>query len=336
MLKPGLIRFLLSSLVIFYHLSGSIFIGTMAVYCFFMLSGYWVTYTYEEKYLKSTNPVKVFYLSRILRIFPVYLLVAVLSFITMLLYHPTLWESISSLEGGRKVLFYVSNLFIIGYNQLTLKPIVPAWSLDIELQFYIILPVLLLLQKTRTIRIIFLAVAATLTITLSVFYTHSYLTKTVISFLSYFFIGVVMYEEKVRFSQKLELIFNLLFILILVFHFSLYSSAAYISIKASNNYELYFNEILCLFTIPLLFNSVYRKSDNFDRTLGNVSYVLYLLHWVLFMPYNHFIIGLSKIQRVPVSLLYLFITYLLAYIIFIIFDKPIDKLRRTWLENRSY
>lgn len=333
MLKSGLIRFLLASLVIFYHLSGSIFIGTMAVYCFFILSGYWVTYMYEAKYLKCANPIKIFYQSRILRIFPVYILSAILALAVLCVYRPEMCRAVSIFGPIEKIHFYFSNMFLVGYNLLTLKPLVPAWSLDIELQFYVLLPLLTLFARTRSSRILSLSLSIVITIILSAFYPQSFLSKTVLVYLSYFFIGIFIYKERIKFNRRVELVFNLLLIGILILHFALSKWVVYDSIKASANYELYFNELLSLFAIPVLCNSVYRKGNNLDRQLGDISYVLYLLHWVLIIPYDFYIRDLNKVQRIPIVIIYLISTYVLSYVIFKYYDKPIDSFRRKWSEK---
>ncbi|NCD67820.1 acyltransferase family protein [Mucilaginibacter agri] len=335
MLKSGVIRFILATLVILYHVSGSVFVGTMAVYCFFILSGYWVTYMYEAKYLKGRYPIKTFYSSRILRIFPVYILLSILSFWMIYIYSPEKFEAISTLNTTAKICFFLSNLFILGYNQLTIKPIVPAWSLDIELQFYLLLPILIFFVQKKNVRIALLCISTIITIILSVFYPQSVLARSVLIYLSYFLTGIYLYKEKVKFSFRVELLFNILLISILIIHFSLYNSHIYSAIKSVPNYEMYFNELLGLLAIPVLCNSTYNKSDRLDRWLGDISYVLYLLHWVLLIPYNFYVKDLSKVQRLPILMIFLVATYSFSYVIFRFYDKPIDLLRRKWLEENK-
>lgn len=332
MLKPGLVRFLLASIVILYHLSGSIYIGTMAVYCFFMLSGYWVTLMYEKKYSKFNQPVSVFYISRILRLFPVYLFLSLLTIIVSAIYLPGFFASLSAHNGA---IGWLSYIFLLGYNLLTVKPIVPAWSLDIELQFYIMLPVLFYLSKSKLNRAVLLAVFAMSSILLLVFFPGIVVSETVIPYLTYFFIGVIIFKNEIRFSRRSEIFFNCLLILILAIHYILSGTGFYKSLKADPHYESYFNQLISLFTIPLLCNCVHNKSHKLDRILGEMSYVLYLTHWLVIIPYNYYITGLSKLQRIPCTLIYLLVTYILSYIIFKYFDKPVDSLRRKWLDSRN-
>jgi peptidoglycan/LPS O-acetylase OafA/YrhL len=331
MLKPGLVRFLLASIVIFYHLSGAIYIGTMSVFCFFILSGYWVTFMYEKKYINYKRPVTTFYLSRIFRLFPVYLLIGTLTIIMSIIFFPNFFSLVSR---HNVQLFWLSNVFLLGYNQLSFKPIVPAWSLDIELQFYVFLPLLLAIGTAKINRTVMLCMFGVITVLISVFYPFTIASKTIAPYLSYFFIGVFIYKSKLTFSRRTEIIFNSLMIVILLTHYSLGITHFYTVFKTQMHYESYFNQLISLLLIPLLSNCVNNKSDNLDRILGEMSYVLYLTHWLLIIPYNHVITGLSKFQRIPVSAGYLLLTYILSYIIFKYYDKPIDKIRREWLERK--
>ncbi|MBS7566460.1 acyltransferase [Mucilaginibacter sp. Bleaf8] len=331
MLKPGLVRFLLASIVICYHLSGAIYIGSMAVYCFFALSGYWVTYMYEKKYSKYQKPIVTFYLSRIYRLFPVYLFIGILTFISTLLYHPLFKDKILAVPN---IHFWFSNVFLLGYNLLPYKPVVPAWSLDLELQFYLLLPILFAFTKKKKQLVAVIIISALIAITSSALYPGGIISKTVIAYLLYFIIGIAIYRYEFKFSRKAEFWSIVMFISIFLAHCLLGFTDFYKAIKSGKYYELYFNQVLSLFTIPLLCNSLYNKSDNLDRTLGEMSYVLYLTHWMLIIPYNHYITGITKLQRLPFSLAYLLITYTLSYIIFKYYDKPVDKLRRKWLEKQ--
>ena len=123
MIKPGLVRFILASLVVFFHITKFVFIGHLAVYCFFILSGYWVSLMYETKYSKAKQPLFVFYCSRIFRLLPVYYLISILTFIMLFIFDSQLIERLNfrSFSG---VSFGLANLLMLGYNQLIFKPLV--------------------------------------------------------------------------------------------------------------------------------------------------------------------------------------------------------------------
>ncbi|WP_348799919.1 acyltransferase family protein [Flavobacterium adhaerens] len=332
MIKPGFVRFILASLVVLFHITKFVFIGHLAVFCFFILSGYWVSLMYETKYSKTKNPLFVFYCSRIFRLLPVFYLVSILTFIMLHSFEP---EIVSSLDfkSTSSIVFWFANLFMLGYNQLGFAPLVPAWSLDIELQFYLLLPILLLFIKTRKERLWAIVICFFVALGLFFMVPELCLSKTILKYLVYFIIGIEIYKSKVVFKPNLEKIFNLLFIAILAIHYVVPDLLAKVKVIDSSYNEL-FNILTSFLLIPLLANSVLRKSDSKDTFLGGVSYVLYLSHWMFIIPYNYYIKELTKSDRIPYTLAYLFITYLFSFLVYQYYDLPLDKLRKKWVLKR--
>jgi peptidoglycan/LPS O-acetylase OafA/YrhL len=76
LLGPGMLRFILAAMVVVSHLT-SLNIGRPAVLLFFMLSGYWVS-----RLLAGWQAsVPAFYVSRTLRVWPLYAVVTVLAWL---------------------------------------------------------------------------------------------------------------------------------------------------------------------------------------------------------------------------------------------------------------
>ena len=77
----GLIRFLLASMVVLFHTS-SIFgyhpmTGNVAVQCFYIISGFYMTLILNEKYTgRKSNTL--FYTNRALKIYPIYFTVLIM------------------------------------------------------------------------------------------------------------------------------------------------------------------------------------------------------------------------------------------------------------------
>ncbi|MFN8342749.1 MAG: acyltransferase [Cyclobacteriaceae bacterium] len=79
----GSIRFLLALSVILVH-AGSLFgvnllPGFVAVESFYIISGFYMAMVYREKYIRSTQPVNDFLVNRFLRLYPLYLLVVLMT-----------------------------------------------------------------------------------------------------------------------------------------------------------------------------------------------------------------------------------------------------------------
>jgi peptidoglycan/LPS O-acetylase OafA/YrhL len=169
------LRFIAATLVIFHHIeqykwwaklpnvwgnTAITAIGQKAVSFFFVLSGFLITYLLlvENKQSGSIN-VRNFYIRRILRIWPLYYLIVLLSlFVLPLVFDFSAW-GINVYEnnfGAVSILLLlvlpnVVRLFqptIIGGNQL--------WSIGVEEQFYLVWP--LLVKKFINRIIIFLIV----------------------------------------------------------------------------------------------------------------------------------------------------------------------------------
>lgn len=332
MIKPGLVRFVLATLVVLFHITKFIFIGHLAVFCFFVLSGYWVSLMYETKYSDTKQPILVFYCSRIFRLLPVYYLVSIFTFLMLFLFDSKSFEILdfSSVSG---ISFLIVNFFLLGYNQLIFAPLVPAWSLDIELQFYFLVPMLLVFMKQRNTRILFIIISFFLAFVLSFLMPELFLSKSIFKFLVYFLIGIEIYKSKIEFKPKIELSFNLLFTGILLVHYLVPDLFAMVKLPNSS-YNEFFNILGSFLLIPLLANSVLRKSDSRDIMLGGMSYVLYLSHWMFIIPYNYYIQELTKIDRIPYTLAYLFVTFLFSFLVYQYYDLPLDTLRKKWILKR--
>src|SRR5262249_50667477 len=70
MFGPGAFRWLLALTVLAHHTT-PLRLGAWAVYVFFILSGYWITRMWDEKYRRTRLPVLTFLVSRWWRLAPV-------------------------------------------------------------------------------------------------------------------------------------------------------------------------------------------------------------------------------------------------------------------------
>jgi peptidoglycan/LPS O-acetylase OafA/YrhL len=265
MIKPGMVRFVLATLVVLFHITKLVFLGPLAVFCFFILSGYWVSLMYENKYSKKSNPIMIFYVSRLSRLLPLFYLISIFTFFFISVFTPELlnpYESFS-LKG---FFFWFSNIFLFGYNQLLFRPLGPAWSLDIELQFYILLPFLFFLMKSKFSRVLSLLISLLVSLVFLIFYPNLFLSNTIFKYLVYFLIGVAIFKSKIEFTKKTEILFNFLFLLFLVMHYSVPHLFALVR-EGNSNYNEFFNLSMSFLLIPFLSNSVLRKSNPTDMLL---------------------------------------------------------------------
>jgi peptidoglycan/LPS O-acetylase OafA/YrhL len=157
------LRFLAVLLVIFNHVEWTLktfdlpnfitnaavlLMGQLGVTLFFVLSGFLITYLLlREKATFGQINFGAFYLRRILRIWPLYYVVVILSLFVLphiaFLYYPNLTPLVHEQLLGKTVLYGL----ILPNVAKEVYPMVPyllqAWSIGVEEQFYIIWPLLI-------------------------------------------------------------------------------------------------------------------------------------------------------------------------------------------------
>jgi peptidoglycan/LPS O-acetylase OafA/YrhL len=129
----------------FFHIPFFDGIGKLAVVCFFVLSGFLITYLLmEEKQVKSTINLKKFYIRRILRIWPVYFLLVIVGFLVLprfSVFHVPDWSEHLSGNFYIKFLFYLLILpNLIASFTYPIPNVTQSWSLGTEDQFYLAWP----------------------------------------------------------------------------------------------------------------------------------------------------------------------------------------------------
>jgi peptidoglycan/LPS O-acetylase OafA/YrhL len=135
--------------------------GWVGVDIFFVLSGFLITGTLEDTLGKS-GALKIFYIKRTLRIFPLYFgfwFVVLLCFwpLHALSFQPGLWRWL--LYIGNLVrpshlaeIWSIARLFFVHHGKVWPVDINHFWSLCVEEQFYMVWPFLLLLLRNRRLR----------------------------------------------------------------------------------------------------------------------------------------------------------------------------------------
>ncbi|WP_151086460.1 acyltransferase family protein [Hymenobacter baengnokdamensis] len=136
--KPSALKLLLHNL-------------TVGVDLFFIISGFLIIYLLlAEKANTLTISLKRFYLRRALRILPLYLLIVAIAYFQ---YH----ESNPGIDFS-KYLYFWGNFWMIGKGDWTVAPLNPLWSLCIEEQFYLIVPLLIFLIPTKRLPALFIGI----------------------------------------------------------------------------------------------------------------------------------------------------------------------------------
>ena len=321
--------------VVLFHAFPEIFKGGfIGVDIFFVISGYLISNILFEELKEKNFSFISFYFRRIKRIFPS--LIAVLIFIYALgwfvLYPPEYAELGKHMMAGGAFFANFSFWQEAGYfdQKTTLKPLLHLWSLSVEEQFYIIWPCLLFLMwRIRKISlwliIIFLGIS---------FATNLYLTLHAPQAAFYLPFGrfwelivgaglaytTQFMPEKFKFFDRHSQIIGLVAILILGFGFFVidqdrFFPGAWAIIPTLGATLLILSGQHSYVGQKILSHPMLVK-------IGLISYPLYLWHWPLF-SFAFILFGFEIPSTIKI--LIIFVSILLAWLCYILLEKPIRK-----------
>jgi peptidoglycan/LPS O-acetylase OafA/YrhL len=300
---PGVFRLALAAAVAVSHLS-RLDIGRLAVLLFFYLSGYWTARIWAQKF--ESKKIGWFYAARYLRIAPLFLLATVGA---ALLRHLPL---------------HAVNFTLLGIASSDSDPTGVSWSLDVELQFYLLLPFIAAGLSQRRWRAFCLAGIAVLAI-LGWYAESHYGIRTVAKFLPVFALGVLTYSLSWKPSDRTAALSLAAFAFMTLFTtFTPFLSK--MSVKPFDQDVWSFIWLLPL--LPYIMRSLMVRSSRLDRHFGNLSYPFYLVHYaVIAWATARFGYG------APVKAGALMAAALVALTIYWLADRPMDKLRVRFTET---
>lgn len=228
---------------------------------------------------------------------------------------------------------WVTIFGLIGYNT---GPwiIPPAWSLDIEMQFYIIVPFLWLVISNvkKTTFLLFIPFLIWLNFSCNIINIGTAYRYTVLPFLFYFILGAKLYLNPDLFSKKHVNIGLLLFIVIVVLHYIFPTLRLKVIEKTDLIYFEQINLVLPILLLPFISYNLKVKSDIKDRNYGNLSYTIYLFHWVLIVPYNYFFSNFGFTQKLPFALIYILATVVISNYILKYAEVPIQNKLKSYVK----
>lgn len=348
----GILRLLLAFSVLSSHsqeLRLFFFGPGQSVLSFFIISGFYMALILDGKYTSKIS----FYISRALRIFPIYWLVLLFtiflglikiplhvgseenSIIHYLMYSKHLTKS----DFVTETVNYISrNLtLIITKDYFGVRENIAAgylvlyqgWSLQIELLFYLVSPFILLLRKNVFAFTVFYATLIYGIVLPFSHFSENNLTLKFAGYLFYFLLGICSYKYifKIIENAKPTKTYVVLFITTI-----LYISFYQIIPGKILNYPFYINIYYYIYfatVIPYIFSLT--KNNRFDRFLGDLSYPVYISHLIfvktlLSFPHPH--IPLFNTLFVAAT------TIIFSIIVVKYFQEPIDRFRYKITEAR--
>jgi len=217
--------------------------------------------------------------------------------------------------------FFTNNFSNTSPILQTFSFIPQAWTISLELMFYIIAPLLIKNKFKFIFIIILLSILTRAYIYFILWWQHdpwiyrffpTELTLFIFWIISYKIYNIIYKKDKYIFIWKI-LIFILFFMIIFSEIFNL--SWLYNQLK---NWWIY---ILTIFTIPFLFK--FTKYNKFDKNIWELSYPIYLNHIL--------IINILSIYNINDKITFLLVTILsiiMSIILIKFIDKPINSYRQ--------
>lgn len=328
---PGILRLILAGIVILDH-TDVIHLGQPAVYSFFILSGYWIAVMWKAKYRHARHSCLTFLFSRAWRLMPVYWLCFAMMIVLIRLLKP--WHEFSTYASFS---WLVRSVVLVSSASQP-QPLVPAWSLDIEMQFYLIFPLLngLLghINRNLVVRIVgFFCIAWTL-----ICIPNN--LCPIGNYLGLFLLGMLIEHTDWHPASILALTSLGIVAGAVVLPYSLpgleylvdrqaWMAASSVQQHASRYYYV----ALALAALPYIAYSVHVQAGKIDRHCGDWAYSLYLFHWIPKIAIE----STTALLQIPHPL-YLLLNWSVmiggSWLIFKVFDQPIDSVRRRYISRQ--
>lgn len=360
----GLVRLILAISVVVAH-TGPLFGvfpligGEVAVEAFYIISGFYMALILNEKYI-GAGYYKLFITNRMLKIFPLYwtilfvtLLASVLSLIIFnkgVFLDPYISNNYKD-NFGPYIFLAITNILIFGqdlvmflqlengnlgftknFSEATLPSwhflfVPPAWSLALELFFYILAPFLVKRNLGQLGLLIFFGFSLKVFILFFLGWNNDPWTYRFFPIeLVYFLLGIISYKCYFKMgnqSSKKQVFLgrtSFLFVIILTFLYSFIPLGNFIK---QGFYLLFF-----LIAIPFIFQ--WSKRNKLDRYLGELSYPVYISHWLIMRLLSS--IGLIKNETL-FSIIVIMGSILVSFFLIKFITKPVEKLRQSRVET---
>ena len=274
---------------------------------FFVLSGFLIAYTYQEAPLNSTKQYCKYLLVRLVRIFPVYLIILLISYIDN--GFPT-----------TKIAVYNYTLLKGFSDKFNLDCLPQSWSLTVELSFYVFAPLIYSFLKKNFLKaisfqVIILAVA--LLIGYGWFYINGNHDRWLYNWLfifdstffgrfGEFFCGMILANVlrsgvQIKRIPKINLtLISCICSLLTIYCISFFEKDIYDQGTQHIGGLILRNIVLSIFLAILIYGLITERtwlsrllSTKFAMLLGDASYIFYLVHigYVNRKIYNHQILG---------------------------------------------
>ena len=301
--------------------------GFLGVYIFFVISGFILAVPFAANKLKGSRPVKLgsYYWRRVTRLEPTYVIWCTIFYVMFVFVKHTtfaayIYEYFASVTYTHTLLYQIWSPF----NPVT-------WTLEVEIQFYILAPFLAafffaikkkaLRRTVNTILILLLVIAQS-------YYGFVFppYKWCILAFLQYFLIGFMLADiYLMEWSEGIThtIIYDVVAVISLVLFYYSWSWA----------FE-FANRLLVVVSLFIFFFSAFKSvfvnrfvCNRWITAIGGMCYTIYLIHlslaeFFIKLTKNLHVTGSYSVNLLVQTLLFLPLVFVCSSIAFLLFEKP--------------
>lgn len=328
--QAGSFRLWLAGLVIIHHLVGYDF-GKAPVLVFFALSGYWVRRVWQQTYRATHSPWLTFLVSRWWRIAPMMIAATFVCAAVMFVVAPQALDPVRDHLARHAF----STVLAFGYASLPDRLVGPAWSLDVEMQFYVVAPLLVTAVRRIASRLA-VVVCGFLTIAAFQFHIATWASQDG----AFFVVGMIAAERGWTASRLWAVVGAALAGLLLAAAIASPWHALVIDPGAPQA-DL-FSHVLAALLLPAALASVNatsrpqasRRDGGMDRAIGDMSFIVYLMHWPLVLIVRNVAWADANYRLATVGVLFAIVLPGLSLAMWTLVDRPLNRWRKDWVLAR--
>jgi peptidoglycan/LPS O-acetylase OafA/YrhL len=304
--------------------------GYIGVYLFFAISGYILGKPFAEQHIQNAPAVSIqkYFFRRLTRIEPPYFIALIVLFIVSLFvydykFNDLFYHFLASF-------FYIHNLFFAEANPINGV----LWSLEVEIQFYLLAPLICLIFKlNKLLRWVVWALLILIFSIVSIKYDPELMGfKTIAGYFQYFLSGLFLADVNLSSLKMRELVQKKYW---KVIGFCAFLFLLFIDV----NYQPFLRPIYCfvivIFYYLVLNNLFWRKIFSIVSftIIGGMCYSIYLLHYKIISFVGSMTIGVNLYESYFISfilqlIIYTFAILLASVIFYLIVERP--TMKRSW------
>lgn len=356
----GVLRAIFAISVVFAHSgwpAGMIFVGgENAVRLFYIISGFLISYVLLES--KAYANLSSFYLNRYLRLYPIYFFVSIITLVIFVfLKNYSVFNVYKLAPASAGVFLAFSSVFLfaqdlvmfLGVKNNTLVFVtnfynsdivlyggllVPqAWTIGIEIMFYLIAPFVLPNRKFIFLVLLFSLSLRVYLVDIGIGDKDPWTYRFFPTELAFFLIGSLSHQILLPLYKK---IFNGIVQLLasIATYFLIVISVVYFIVPIEEIWKQVF--LFSAFTLLVPFCFIFQNIYKFDNWIGGLSYPIYICHIIVIFTSTYMLNKYNVEDKRVISCFSVFLSIICAVVLNKYIGYPLEKIRSKIRKHRQY